>query len=143
MAAGKENPYKVKAYQRAARRIRTFSENIDELVLLYHADDLCASIEEFLLARCSVRRVAVIEGLEFVVEADNFTATVETSARFGGRTPLVSSDRQEAFFAVSTGILVGLREAAADAWVGRAGSLHRLEGSSQETVDGDGTLEGA
>ena len=32
MAAAKENPYKVKAYQRAATRIRTFSESIDELV---------------------------------------------------------------------------------------------------------------
>jgi len=32
MAAGKENPYKIKAYQRAAARIRTFSESLDELV---------------------------------------------------------------------------------------------------------------
>src|SRR3954454_23319622 len=32
MAAGKENAYKVKAYQRAAARLRTFSESIDELV---------------------------------------------------------------------------------------------------------------
>jgi len=35
MAAGKENPYKVKAYQRAAARIRTFSASIDELVREY------------------------------------------------------------------------------------------------------------
>src|SRR5216683_3563827 len=28
----KENPYKVKAYQRAAAKIRTLSESIDELV---------------------------------------------------------------------------------------------------------------
>jgi DNA polymerase/3'-5' exonuclease PolX len=32
MAAGKENPYKVKAYQRAAARIRTFPASIDEMV---------------------------------------------------------------------------------------------------------------
>src|SRR3954452_18300707 len=32
MAAGKENPYKVKAYQRAAARLRTFSESVDDLV---------------------------------------------------------------------------------------------------------------
>jgi DNA polymerase/3'-5' exonuclease PolX len=31
MGAGKENPYKIKAYQRAAQRIRTFSESIGEL----------------------------------------------------------------------------------------------------------------
>src|SRR5438045_8538371 len=32
MAAGKENPYKIKAYQRAAARIRTFAESIPDLV---------------------------------------------------------------------------------------------------------------
>src|SRR5947207_4976650 len=32
LSAQKENPYKVKAYQRAAARIRTLSESIDELV---------------------------------------------------------------------------------------------------------------
>src|ERR1043165_8926304 len=32
LSAQKENPYKIKAYQRAAARIRTFSESLDELV---------------------------------------------------------------------------------------------------------------
>src|SRR3954464_6866459 len=32
LSAQKENPYKVKAYQRAAAKIRTLSEGIDELV---------------------------------------------------------------------------------------------------------------
>jgi DNA polymerase (family X) len=32
MAAGNENPYKIKAYERAAARIRTWSESIGELV---------------------------------------------------------------------------------------------------------------
>src|ERR1043165_9126006 len=32
LASQKENPYKVRAYQRAAARIRTLSESIDELV---------------------------------------------------------------------------------------------------------------
>lgn len=32
LSAGKENPYKVKAYRRAAAKIRTLSESIDELV---------------------------------------------------------------------------------------------------------------
>lgn len=32
LSANKENPYKVKAYQRAAAKIRTFSESIDDLV---------------------------------------------------------------------------------------------------------------
>ena len=32
LSAQKENPYKVKAYQRAAAKIRTLSESVDELV---------------------------------------------------------------------------------------------------------------
>ncbi len=32
LSTQKENPYKVKAYQRAAAKIRTFSESLDELV---------------------------------------------------------------------------------------------------------------
>src|SRR5439155_17711970 len=32
LSAQKENPYKVKAYQRAAARIRTLSESLDEMV---------------------------------------------------------------------------------------------------------------
>src|SRR5438477_3330446 len=32
LSAQKENPYKVKAYQRAAAKVRTLSESIDELV---------------------------------------------------------------------------------------------------------------
>jgi len=32
LSAQKENPYKVRAYQRAAARIRTLSESVDELV---------------------------------------------------------------------------------------------------------------
>lgn len=229
MAAGKENPYKIKAYQRAAQRIRTFSDSIDELVhedadltafpgigeaiaacireivttgtlakleklragsspelvdisrfprldpkrvlrvykklgiasiealkekleagevekalglrmaqhirhglteahamLLYRADDLCASIEEFLLAKCGVRlaevagdyrrRAEVIEDLAFVIESEDFTRTIANFARFGGRTPLVTADKNEAVFAVSAGILVRLRNATPGDW---------------------------
>src|SRR4051794_6918667 len=32
LSAEKENPYKVKAYRRAAARIRTFAESLDEMV---------------------------------------------------------------------------------------------------------------
>jgi DNA polymerase (family 10) len=229
MAAGKENPYKVKAYQRAAQRLRTFSQSIDELVhedadlttfpgigkaiaacireivttgtlgkleklragaspelagisqyprldpkrvlrvykkfgissiealkerleagdiekvlglrlaqhlrqglaesqalLLYRADDLRASVEEFLLARCGVRRaeaagdyrrrVEVVEELVFVIETVDFAASLEKFSRFGGRTPLVTSDKQEAVFKVSAGLLVRLRKALPEEW---------------------------
>jgi len=229
MAAGKENPYKVKAYQRAAARIRTFSKSIEDLVredadlttfpgigdaiaacireivttgslgkleklragaspelagisqyprldpkrvlrvykklgiasiedlkknlvagevekvfglrmaqhirqgltethamLLYRADDLRASVEEFLLTNCGVRRaepggdyrrrVEVIEEISFVIESDDFQAVVGRLERFGGRTPLVSSDKHDAVFALSAGILLRLREATQGDW---------------------------
>src|SRR5690242_244066 len=32
LSTQKENPYKIKAYQRAAARVRTLSESVDELV---------------------------------------------------------------------------------------------------------------
>lgn len=229
MSAYKENPYKVKAYQRASARLRTFSESIEELVreeadltafpgigeaiaacireivltgtlgkleklradanpelagisryprlepkrvlriykklgiasiedlkarldtgeieevfglrlaqhvrqgltethamLLYRADDLRSSIEEFLLEKCRVRRtqitgdyrrrVEVIQELSFVIETDDFPGVVERLRRFGGHTPLVSSDKKEALFALSAGILLRVRVASQDEW---------------------------
>ena len=95
-------------------------------MLLYRADDLRSSIEEFLLARCGVRRaevagdyrrrVEIIEELSFVVETDDFTRTVESFGRFGGHTPLVTANSREAVFAVSVGVLVRLHRAAKDEW---------------------------
>lgn len=250
MTAGKENPYKVKAYQRAAARIRTLSASMDELVredadltafpgigdaiaacireivttgtlgklerlragaspqlagisqyprldpkrvlrvykqlgiesigdlkerleageiekilglrmaqhirqgltethamLLYRADDLRAPTEEFLLGRCGVRRaeaagdyrrrVEIIDEMTFVVETDNFTSTVEKFHRFGGRTPLVTSNNHEAVFAVAAGILVRLRASSQDEWglslVGCTGSKAHLKKLSAVT----------
>jgi DNA polymerase (family X) len=229
MAAGKENPYKIKAYRRAAGRIRTFSESLDELVrrdadltifagigdaiaaavreivltgtlgkleslrfragaelagisqysrldpkrvlriykklgivsiealrekleqgeiervfgqrmsqhirqgltetpamLLYRADDLQASVERYLLDSCHVvqaqvvgdcrRRVEVIEEMSFVIETADFPRVVERLQRFGGRTPLLGNERNEALFATSAGILLRIRTALKDEW---------------------------
>ncbi len=95
-------------------------------MLLYRADDLRSSIEEFLLARCGVRRaevagdyrrcVEIIDELPFVIETDDFTSTNENFRRFGGLTPLLSVNESEAVFAVSAGILVRLHPAARNEW---------------------------
>jgi hypothetical protein len=37
------------------------------------------------------RRVEIVEELVFVIDTDNFGAVVERMQRYGGRTPLVSS----------------------------------------------------
>jgi DNA polymerase (family X) len=229
LSAPKENPYKVKAYQRAAARIRQLSESLDEMVrndedltqfagigeaigsaireivrtrtlakleelraaatpalasisqyprldpkrvmrvykklglstveelrerlksgeiekalgsrmayhirqgltethamLLYHADRVREPVEEFLIGRCRVRRVDVagdyrrrveiIEELVFVIDTDDFGAVVDRMQRYGGRTPLVSSQNGHAVFALSSGILLRLQHAAQENW---------------------------
>lgn len=229
MAAEKENRYKIKAYQRAAARIRTFSESLDELVredadltvfagigdaiaaavreivltgtlgkleslraragaelaeinqysrldpkrvsrvykklgidsikalrdkleqgeiervfgqrmaqhirqglietramLLYRADDLRSSVEKYLFDKGRVvraqvtgdcrRRAEVIEEMSFVIETDNFPEVVVNFQRFGGRTPLLSKERNEALFEASAGILLRIHAAPKDDW---------------------------
>jgi len=64
-------------------------------MLLYHADDLRANIEAFLLGPCGARRaeaagdyrrrVEVIDELVFLVDTDDFAGLVERVQRYGGR----------------------------------------------------------
>jgi DNA polymerase (family 10) len=229
LAAQKENPYKVKAYQRAAAKIRTFSESLDEWVrddadltrfagigeaiasaireivmtgklgkleklraaappavasisdhprldpkrilriykklgissieelrahlesgsieeklgarmaqhvrqgltethamLLYRADDLRDAVEEFLVGPCGVRRaevagecrrrVEVIEELTFVIDTDDFPGVMSKLQRYGGRTPLLSSDEDHAVLSLSSGILLHIQLADPGKW---------------------------
>ncbi|MBV9609164.1 MAG: DNA polymerase III [Acidobacteria bacterium] len=95
-------------------------------MLLYRADDLREAIEEFLVSACRVRRaepagdyrrrVEVIEDLVFVVETDDFAGVVARMQRYGGRTPLLSSDKDNAVFALSSGILLRLQLAGKKDW---------------------------
>jgi DNA polymerase (family 10) len=95
-------------------------------MLLYHADDLQSALEEYLLSKCGVRcakvtgdyrrRVEVIKEISFVVETDDFPAVIDRLGRFGGRTSLVSSDKTEALFALSAGILLRVRLTAKEEW---------------------------
>jgi DNA polymerase (family 10) len=95
-------------------------------MLLYHADRLREAIEEFLIGRCRVgrvetagdyrRRVEVVQDLVFVVETDDFAAVVERMQRYGGGTPLVSSQNGHAVFSLSSGILLRLQHAAKESW---------------------------
>lgn len=95
-------------------------------MLLYHADSLREAIEEFLIGRCGVqrvevagdcrRRVDVIEELVFVIESDDFAAVVARMQRYGGRTPLISSENDSALFSLSSGILLRLQLAPKRDW---------------------------
>ncbi|HEY6763673.1 MAG TPA: PHP domain-containing protein [Candidatus Sulfotelmatobacter sp.] len=95
-------------------------------MLLYRADDLRDAIEEFLIEKCRVRkaevvgdcrrRVEVIEELAFVVETDDFASVIAKLERYGGRTPLVSSSKDGATFALSSGIFLRIQLAEPKNW---------------------------
>ncbi len=95
-------------------------------ILLYRADDLRMAVEEFLLGPCGVRRaelagevrrrVEVIEELAFVIETDDFPGVVARLQRYGGRTPLVSSGKDNAVFALPAGVLLRIQQADKKDW---------------------------
>jgi len=97
-----------------------------QAMLLYRADDLRTAVEEFLLGPCRAkraevvgevrRRTEVIEELSFVIETGDFPAVVARLQRYGGRTPLVSSGKDDAVFALSSGVLLRLQLAGKTDW---------------------------
>jgi DNA polymerase (family 10) len=95
-------------------------------MLLYRADGLRATVEEFLLGRCGVRRaeaagayrrrVEVVEDLSFVVETDDFPAVTSKLQHYGGRAPLLSSAEGTAVFSLPSGIPLRLWHASSEDW---------------------------
>lgn len=126
-------------------------------ILLYRADDLRDAVEEFLVAKCGVRRAEVvgdyrrraevIEELEFIIETDDFPAVVAKLQRYGGRTPLVSSSKDTALFTLSSGIQLRIILASPKDWglsliecTGSKAHLRKLEAvtGSKKTVKAKG-----
>ena len=111
--------------QRMAQHVRQGMTKT-HYMLLYRADDLRDAVEEFLVAKCAVRRAEVvgayrrraeiIEDMEFVVDTDDFPAVVARLQRYGGRTPLVSSTKDTALFTLSSGIQLRIKLASPDNW---------------------------
>jgi DNA polymerase (family X) len=111
--------------QRMAEHVRQGLTEIHAM-LLYRADDLRLAIEEFLLKRCGVlraevvgeyrRRVEVIEEIAFVIETDDFDRVISNLERYGGRTMLVNSGKENAVFALSSGILLRVHVAGKQDW---------------------------
>jgi DNA polymerase (family 10) len=132
-------------------------------MLLYHADDLHAAVQAFLVGPCGARRaeaagdyrrrVEVIEELVFLVETHDFPGVIARLQRYGGRTPLLASRMDTALFALSSGIQLRLQLAASKNWgfhlvsctgskahlrklAAVCGSLRRLEPESFPTETG-------
>ena len=110
---------------RMAQHVRQGLTDIHAM-LLYKADDLRLAVEEFLIDKCGVRkaevvgdyrrRVEVIEEMGFIVETDNLPAVVSKLERYGGRTPLLSSSKDSAVFALSSGIRLRIQLASPKDW---------------------------
>ena len=62
------------------------------------------------------RRVEVIEELAFVIETEDFPGVVARLQRYGGRTPLVSSGKDNAVFALSSGVMLRIQLAGKKDW---------------------------
>ena len=114
-------------------------------MLLYRADGLRDSIEQFLFEKCGVkaaqvvgacrRRVEVIDELAFVIQTDNFSSVVRRMQRYGGRTELLESSADGALFALAAGITLSLRLCSSRDWglsliaeTGSEAHLEKLEG---------------
>jgi DNA polymerase (family X) len=97
-----------------------------DAILLYRAHSLSASIEDFLLRRCKVFRVAavgeyrryveVIRVLEFVVQTANFARVITAMQNFGGRLPLLDSSAESATFLLASGPLLKVHLAEEKNW---------------------------
>jgi DNA polymerase (family 10) len=95
-------------------------------MLLYRADTLRLAVEEFLLGPCGVkraeaagdyrRRVEVIEELSFLVETSDFLAVVARLQQYGGHMPVLKKGKGWALFAMSSGILLRVRNATSEEW---------------------------
>ncbi|HWF07596.1 MAG TPA: PHP domain-containing protein [Bryobacteraceae bacterium] len=128
--------------QFGARMSQHISQGLNEpgAMLLYHADPLQATIEEYLLgcpgvqrveaAGASRRRVEIVQSLVFVVDTDDFPALVPRMQKFGGDTPLTSQTTGHAAFRLAAGIALHLRHEEPARWglrmIGCTGSVAHL-----------------
>ncbi|MCU1335865.1 MAG: hypothetical protein JWO19_1446 [Bryobacterales bacterium] len=95
-------------------------------MLLYKAQALCNAVEEFLLVKCRVdraavagdvrRRVEIIDELSFVIETRDLAAVVSKLEQYGGRTALLHLEKDQAVFALASGIRLRIQAAPAKKW---------------------------
>jgi DNA polymerase (family 10) len=110
-------------------------------ILLYKAHDLRMAIEEYLLRKGHVsriaamgayrRRVEVIDEIAFLVETSDFPAIVRRLERYGGQTPLLQSAATTALFSLSAGVSLRIEAATSKEWgtaaIRSTGSKKHLE----------------
>ena len=114
-----------------------------EAILLPEAQLIASAVAKFLVDKCGVlrsdvtgeyrRRVEVVGELSFLIETDNFSKVISTFERYGGKTPLVTSDATSAVFRLPSGILLRINVATRKDWgtalilaTGSEKHLHKL-----------------
>jgi DNA polymerase (family 10) len=106
-------------------------------MLLYRANNLRDAVQKFLIRVCNVRRaevagdfrrrIEVIEELVFVIDTDDFSGVVERMEHYGGRTPLLSAGKDQASFAMPSGLVLRLQLASEQDW-----GFHMLAATGSE-----------
>ncbi|MDP9171598.1 MAG: PHP domain-containing protein [Acidobacteriota bacterium] len=96
------------------------------LARLYDAGEIAQAAEEFLIARCAVRRaevggdfrrkVEVINEISFVIETADFQSVLTCLQKFGGGSEMLSADAGSALFKLASGILLRIQNAAQKQW---------------------------
>lgn len=116
--------------------LQAFKESHE--LILSDADDIAARARRFLQAKCRTRRVEIvgdvrrrleiIAEISFLVECEDFGATVELAQKFGGGIDLVDRSESDATFQLPGSVMVTLHHASAAHW-GKA--LLKTTGSSR------------
>ena len=120
-------------------------------MLLYDADPVAESVEEFLLAKCGAsrveaagdfrRRVETLAELSFLVETADFPALIDKMKRYGGKVEIVDSKDHSALYRLPSGITLRLDYASKANWglslVAATGSVNHLR-----KLDGLAKLDG-
>ena len=136
--------------RRAAQHVR---QGLSEphAMLLYRADALRDSIEEFLLTKCGAkavqvvgacrRRAEVIEEIAFVIETDDFSSVVRRMQHYGGRTELLEASSHHGVYALAAGPTLRLRHCSSPDWAlaliaetGSAAHLKKLEAVTEKVT---------
>ncbi len=95
-------------------------------MLLNSAGEVASSVEDFLLTRCPVtrvaitgdyrRRVEIVSELSFLVESATFPAVLSSLRQYGGKTEILNSTETRARLQLSSGVLLNIETAEQRKW---------------------------
>jgi DNA polymerase (family 10) len=132
--------------QRMAQHVR-YGLVDTSTILLYHAHQLCESIEIFLVNKAGAEHVEaasdyrrcmeIMSRFDFLIETSDFNRVVEAVKRYGGRTSLIESTATTATYSLPSGPLLCLERVPKKNWglalIRQTGSAAHLRKLSRVT----------